>query len=138
MSLWTSEMPSSSPSSTRGIRMHVATTEASPCSLLKEKILSRILLNWLSSITEELPPELQYGFCPNQGTIDMISLVHQLQEKPHEHWIPINFIFWDLEKLFDSIWGETLWKIFAKYGIPSRFIAIIHMLHNNTSGEVVY
>lgn len=97
-----------------------------------------ILLNWLSPIAEELLPESQYGFCPNQGTIDTIFMACQLQEKGHEHWVPIHFIFWDLEKAFDSICRETLRKILAKYGVPSRFIAIIRVLHDNTSGEVIF
>ena len=46
------------------------------------KVLARVLLNRLIPTTaEEIFPESQCGFRANRGTMDMVFVLHQLQEK---------------------------------------------------------
>ena len=44
--------------------------------------------------------------------------------------------FIDLTKAFDTVSGEGLWRIIAKYGCPSKFIAIVHQLHDGMLARV--
>lgn len=102
------------------------------------KVLAVILLKRLVPIAEEILPETQHGFRPGRGTIDMIFVARQLLEKSKEHRVPLHLIFFDLEKAFDSICRETLWRILAKFGLPSRFISIVRALHDGMTGQVLY
>ena len=49
------------------------------------KIFARVLLNRLiPTIAQENTPESQHGFRSNKGTVDMISMLRQIQEKCRE------------------------------------------------------
>jgi len=67
------------------------------------KVLTRIILRHLQILAEDVLPESQCGFPSNRGTIDMIFCARQLQERSKEQQRPLYFIFYDLEKAFDSV-----------------------------------
>ncbi|KAL9960175.1 hypothetical protein ACROYT_G033591 [Oculina patagonica] len=46
-----------------------------------------------------------------------------------------NFI--DLEKAFDSIQRDSLWKILKHYGIPSKLVNVIKMLYDDCKSQVI-
>lgn len=48
------------------------------------KLLSRIIISRLASLSEDILPEAQCGFRPNRGCADMIFTLRQLQEKSRE------------------------------------------------------
>ena len=80
------------------------------------KILTRVLLNRLNEHLEQsgLLPESQCGFRKNRGTIDMIFIARQLQEKCQEQNVDLYMTFVDLTKAFDIVSHEGLWKIMEK------------------------
>ena len=91
------------------------------------KVLARVLLNRLNEHLEQagLLPESQCGFRKDRGTIDMIFTVRQLQVKCKEQNMDLNMIFVDLTKAFDTVSREGLWKIMAKLGCRTKFIAMV-------------
>ena len=95
------------------------------------KILVRVLLNRLNEHLEwsGLPPESQCGFRKNRGTIDMIFTARQLQDKCQEQNVDLYTTFVDLTKAFDTVSREGLWKIMAKFGCPTKFIAMVRQFH---------
>ena len=42
----------------------------------------------------------------------------------------------DLAKAFDTVSREGLWRIMAKYGYPSKYITIVHLLHDSMMARV--
>ena len=95
-------------------------------------ILARVPLNRLNEHLERsgLLPESQRGFRKNRGTIDMIFTARQLQEKCQEQNVDLYMTFVDLTKSFDTVSHEGLWKIMAKFGCPTKFIAMVRQFHD--------
>ena len=107
------------------------------------KILARVLLNrFIAHLEQGLLPECgfrkepQSGFRKERGTIDMVFAARQLQEKCQEQNADHYSTFIDLTKTFDTVSREGLWRIMAKYGCPSKFIAIVRRLHDGMPARV--
>ena len=96
------------------------------------KVLARVLLNRLNEHLEQswLLPESQCGFRKDRGTIDMIFTARQLQEKCQEQNMDLYITFVDLTKAFDTDSREGLWKIMAKFGCSTKFIAMVRQFHD--------
>ena len=104
---------------------------------LTSKVFSRIVLSRLTAVLEkDLRPQ-QAGFRPGQSCSDHIFTLRQILEQSKE-WntsLYINFI--DLEKAFDSIHRESLWKILRHYGVPAKLVRVIAMLFNDFKSQVI-
>ena len=48
----------------------------------------------------------------------------------------INFI--DYEKAFDSVDRETLWKLLRHYGVPEKFVSLIHCTYQGMTCKVAH
>ena len=101
------------------------------------KVLAKIILNRLKSITEQVLPESQCGFRPGRSTIDMIFTLRQLQEKAVEQHQSLYIVFVDFSKAFDSVDRDTLWKVLALYGCPEKIINVIKQFHLGMKGQVL-
>ena len=53
-------------------------------------------------------PEEQCGFRPTRSTVDMLFVVHRLQELGRARRIPLYMCFIDLQKAYDSVDRELL------------------------------
>ena len=96
------------------------------------KVLARVLLNQLNEHLEQswLLPESQCGLRKDRGTIDMIFTARRLQEKCQEQNMALYMTFIDLTKAFETVSREGLWKIIAKFGCPTKFIAMVRQFHD--------
>ena len=102
------------------------------------KVLARIILRRLQILAEDILPESQCGFHSNRGTIDMIFCARQLQEKSKEQQRPLYFIYYDLEKAFDSVPRVAMWSILERFGCPPTLVSIIRSFHDDMIGKVVH
>ena len=104
---------------------------------LTSKVFSRIVLSRLTAVLEkDLRPQ-QAGFRPGRSCSDHIFTLRQILEQSKE-WntsLYINFI--DLEKAFDSIHRESLWKILRHYGVPVKLVQVIAMLYSDFKSQVI-
>ena len=66
-------------------------------------------------------PESQCGFRSNRGTVNMIFILRQIQEKCREQNMGLYAAFVDLTKAFDTVSCDGLWKILARHGCPPKF-----------------
>ena len=83
------------------------------------KTLACILLNRLIlTIAQENTPESQCGFRSNRGTIDMIFLLRQIQEKCREQNIGLYAAFVDLTKAFDTVSRDDCGKSWHALAVP--------------------
>ena len=79
--------------------------------------MARVLLNRLiPTIAQENTPESQCGLRSNRGTVDMIFVLRQIQEKCREQIMGLYAAFVDLTKAFDTVSRGELWKILARLG----------------------
>ena len=102
------------------------------------KILAKNLLNRLNAHLDKagLIQESQCGFRKDRGTIDMIFTAKQLQEKCQEQNVALYMTSVDLTKAFDTVSRDGLWKIMAKFGCPSRYIAMVWQFHDGMQARV--
>ena len=84
--------------------------------------LARVLLKRLiPTIAQENTPESQCGLRSNTGTVDMIFVLRQIQEKCGEENMGLYAAVVDLTKAFDTVSRDGLWKILARLGCPPNF-----------------
>lgn len=100
------------------------------------KILAHILNTRLSRLAEQVLPESQCGFRPYRGTVDAIFVVKQIQEKSLEQNRPLYMCFVDLEKAFDRVPREALWRVLHKTGCPEKFVNLIRQFHVDMMAKV--
>lgn len=100
------------------------------------KLFAKIVLGRLGRLAEEVLPETQCGFRPHRGTIDMIFCARQLQEKSREHRRPLHFVFYDLEKAFDSVPRSALWAVLGRCGCPAKFVSIVRGFHDGMVARI--
>ena len=100
------------------------------------KVLEKIVLNRLKTISEQLLPESQCGFCAGRSTADMIFTLIQLQEKAREQQRSLYIVFVDFSKAFDTVNRWTLWKILKAYGCSESFINMMRQFHDGMTGRL--
>ena len=66
----------------------------------------------------------------------MIFTARQLQEKCQEQNVDLYMTFVNLTKAFDTVSRDGLWKIMAKFGCRSRFIAVVRQFHYDMQARV--
>lgn len=82
------------------------------------KVLPRLLLNgFMEDICTTVIPESQSDFISGRGTTDILS-ARQIQEKCIEQRFPLDQVFVDMTKAFDTVNRWALWKI----GCSPKFI----------------
>ena len=102
------------------------------------KVLAKILLARLNKhIVDRVCPESQCGFRRERGTIDMLFVLRQLQEKCREQRRDLCMAFIDLSKAFDTVNREMLWSIMERFGCPGKFVAVVRSFHNGMRASVV-
>ena len=102
------------------------------------KVLLKIVANRLSDFCEaqQILPEEQCGFRPARSTIDMLFIVRRLQELGRQMKIPLYMRFVDLQKAYDSVDRELLWKVLARAGVMSVMIDVIRQFHDGMRARV--
>ena len=129
--------PNESPFSRKEIRQTAEITVGISLLPTTGKALARTLATRLLPLSENILPESQSGFRPKRGTMDMIFIARQLQEKCREQQQPLYMAFIDLTKAFDSVHRQALWLALAKIGCPDKYIRVLRLLHDNMSATVL-
>ena len=101
------------------------------------KVLARVILTRLNRyIVDDVCPESQCGFRKHRGTIDMIFVARQIQEKAREQQRDLCMAFIDLSKAFDTVDRHLLWRVLEKFGCPKKFINMIRAFHSDMLATV--
>ena len=66
----------------------------------------------------------------------MIFTAKQLQEKCQDQNMDLYMTFVDLTKAFDTVSREGLWKIMAKFGCTTKFIAMVRQFHDGMLAQI--
>ena len=91
------------------------------------------LYETISDAINDIIRKEQAGFRPGVGCIDHILTFRNIIEQSIEWKSRVHIHFIDLDKTFDRIHRESLWKILKAYGCPEKLIDIIkHFMQCHT------
>ena len=102
------------------------------------KVLSRVILNRMRNTVDKLLRNNQAGFRSNKSCTDQISTLRIILEQSAEFNSSTYINFIDYSKAFDSIDRESLWKIMAHYGIPTKIINLIKKMYEDSGGQILF
>nr|GFB31468.1 retrovirus-related Pol polyprotein LINE-1 [Tanacetum cinerariifolium] len=86
---------------------------------LWERVIERMLKR------ESMVLENHFGFMPERSTTEAIHLLRSLMEKYRERQRDLHMAFLDLEKAYDSVLRELVWKTLLDKGTPKRYSRVI-------------
>ena len=104
---------------------------------VSSKIFCRVLLKRIETAIDSTLSEEQTGFRRGRCCMDQIFALRNILEQSLE-WntsLCINFI--DFQKAFDSVHGESLWKILQAYGLLPKIISLIKMFYDNFECSII-
>ena len=91
------------------------------------KMISHIMKIWERIIDRRLREETiigeeQFGFIPGRGTTDAIFAARQVIEKYREMQKELHMMFIDLEKAYDRVPRQEVWRCLREQGVPEKYV----------------
>ncbi|XP_071699213.1 uncharacterized protein [Rutidosis leptorrhynchoides] len=80
--------------------------------------------------------ENQFGFMPKRSSIEAIHIIRNLMEKHREKQRNLEMVFLDLEKAYDCVPRNLIWKTLKDRSISSRYINVIRDMYEGAKSCV--
>nr|GEV94762.1 hypothetical protein [Tanacetum cinerariifolium] len=116
--------------------------DAQACSNYRGiKLLSHTMKLWERVIKKRLRRESrvlenQFGFMPGRSKTEAIHLLRSLMEKYRERQRDLHMDFLDLEKAYDSVPRELVWKTLLDKGTPRRYSRVTKFMYEGAKTHV--
>jgi len=98
------------------------------------KLLSHSMKLWERVIERRLQKDVsvsenQFGFMPDRLTIEAIYLLRRLMGLYRDRKVDLHMVFIDLEKAYDRVLREVLWRCLGKKGVSPLYIRVIKNIY---------
>ena len=93
------------------------------------KVYGRVLINRIRDRTENAIAEVQGGFRRGRGCTDQTFIVRQIGEKYIAKGKEVYFAFLDLEKAYDRVDREAMWRVLRIYGIGGSLLKAVKSMY---------
>ncbi|GJZ51585.1 retrovirus-related pol polyprotein LINE-1 [Tanacetum coccineum] len=105
------------------------------------KLLGQTMKLWEKVIERRLRRETtvsknQFCFMPERSSVEAIYLIRSLIEKYIERQTNLDMAFLDLEKAYDSVLRQLIWKTLTDKGTPRRYIRVIKDMYDGVQTRV--
>ncbi|KAI5752807.1 hypothetical protein M8J77_020555 [Diaphorina citri] len=80
--------------------------------------------------------EEQFGFMPGKSTTDAIFALRQLMEKYLEKENSLTMVFIDLEKAYDRVPREEIWRCMREKGAPEKYVRIVRDMYDRATTKI--
>ncbi|XP_076038003.1 uncharacterized protein LOC143023369 [Oratosquilla oratoria] len=102
------------------------------------KVYERVIERRLRMAVEERFGEWQHGFRPQRSTVDIIFTLKMVLEKNREWNIDKFAIFIDMEKAFDKVPREEIWRALEhqEYDVPANLKRAIKSIYRKCENKV--
>nr|GEY37915.1 hypothetical protein [Tanacetum cinerariifolium] len=105
------------------------------------KLLGHTMKLWERVVERRLRRETrvsenQFGFMLGRSTTEAIHLLRNLMDKYRERQRDLHMAFLDLEKAYDSIPRELIWRTLIDKGSPRRYLRVIKDMYDGAKTRV--
>ncbi|HEX4920193.1 MAG TPA: reverse transcriptase family protein, partial [Candidatus Bathyarchaeia archaeon] len=98
------------------------------------KLWERVIETRLRRVTKVA--ENQFGFMPGRSSMEAIHITRSLMEKYRERQKALHCAFLDLEKAYDSVPRELIWRTLQAKGVNGRYFSIIRDMYDRAMTDV--
>ena len=105
------------------------------------KIIYHTMKIWEIIIDKRLSEETsigeeQFGFMPGRGTTDAIFAARQVIEKRREMQKELHMVFIDLEKAYDRVPRQGVWRCLREQGVPEKYVRLMKDTYEDAQTQV--
>ena len=106
------------------------------------KLMSHTMKVWERIVDRRIRDETtmgeeQFGFMPGRGTTDAIFAIRQLVEKHREKQTGLHMVFIDLEKAYDRVPRQEVWRSMREKGVPEKYVRMVQDMYEGASTQVM-
>ena len=80
--------------------------------------------------------EKQFGFMPGRGTTNAIFILRQMAEKYREKGRDVHMVFIYLEKAYDRVPRQELWRCLREKMVPEKYVRLIKEMYRDVKTRV--